>query len=585
VSECASRTFSAGYLSQDPERGAAAFVWGTWGLLTLAAIVFVACYGSNVPVWDDYSIVPQLAGIRPVSIPWLWEQNNEHRIPLPKLILSAADRLAGNDVRAGMFLSVGSLSCLSAALIALASKLPGGTRSPDSLFPLLLLSVGQATNLLWSHQFHHALSITVGTAYLLPIVAQATWPGRSTVVLAGLGLALLPLCGGTGLMFVPGLELWLLGMAVANFRFPNPSRGLRVATVVSAMLPGLVVAIFYFRGFQKGIYPAAPGGIVDNLRTGLQFLTGGVGIPGAVLWPWSGIVTLGLIALCVIFLGWESLARPDERPRIFGLTAFLLSQLTIAGAVGWGRGWSGSMAGFQDRFVTMAIPLWCWIVFALRLYMPSTIGRLLLTSLFASLCACAWPNTQAGLQHGRDTSARARALSTDIAAGMPAYRIVRKYVPFLHPDQDELSRFLPMMRQGKLGPFGALQDSPNFRPTSLPVGSARLHLAHWEGNTAHVTGVDPQITYTLPQPRLVAGIRIKYAHKNPQGSPGRFQLSWRRSGQTNYDEAQRYANWNLPTGEGRETTIWIDDLVDQFRIQPDNQPCEFRIDGITLLEP
>ncbi len=415
------RTQSTVHRSKDPEPGAAVFVWGIWGLLTLAAAGFVAHYGSNVPVWDDYSIVPQLAGAQPISFAWLWEQCNEHRIPLPKLILLSADRLAGNDVRAGMLLSVAFFSALSAALIALASNLPGGTRSSDALIPVLLLTVGQATNLLWSHQLLHSLSITLGTAYLLPIVARASWPGRWPTVLAGFGLALLPLCGGTGLMFVPGLALWMFGIAIASFRFPNPRRGLHLATVIALMLPGLAVSIFYFRGFHKGIYPAAPDGIFDNLRTGLQFLTGGIGTPGAVLWPWSGIVTLGLIALCVIFLGWGWLVRPDERPRIFGLAAFLLSQFTIAGAVGWGRGWSGSMAGFQDRFITMAIPLWCWFVFVFRLYMPSTIGRLLLNGLFAGLCACAWPNTQAGLQHGRDTSARQKRLRVILP---PACRLI-----------------------------------------------------------------------------------------------------------------------------------------------------------------
>ena len=175
-------------------------------------------------------------------------------------------------------------------------------------------------------------------------------------------------------------------------------------------------------------------------------------------------------------------------------------------------------------------------------------------------------------------------LARDVTAGMPAYRVIKKYTPFLHPDHDELSRFLPIMRQGKLGPFESLRIPPDFRSSVLPVKSARLHMVRWEGNTVHVTGVDPQIIYALSKPRMVAGIRIRYAHKNAQGAPARFQLAWKRPDQADYLEAQRYAQWNLPTGEGRETTIWIDDLIEQFRIQPDNQPCEFRIDEINLLE-
>jgi hypothetical protein len=573
-----------GRTSEGPEPGAMAFVWGAWGLLTLAVIGFVAHFGSNVPVWDDYNIVRELAGDRPVTVEWLWEQCNEHRIALPKLILLYVDRLAGNDVRAGMFLSVVSLSGLSAALIGLSARLPGGNRPSDALFPLLLLNVGQAPNLLWSHQFIHALSITLGTAYLLPIVGRPSWPGRMTVVLAGVGMAHLPLCGGTGLMFVPGLGLWLSGAAVAEARSQRPGRWLRVGTNVAAMLPGLALTALYFRGFRKGLYPQAPGGMLDGLRTGLQFLTGGIGIPAAVLWPWSGAVTLGLIALSSVFLGRAWVLRPDERPRVFGVSAFLVAMLALAAAVGWGRGWAGNLAGFQERYVTMAIPLWCWFPFVFRLYTPPYIGRLVPNTMFAAMCACSWPNTEAGLQYGRNGAAETAALSSDLMAGMPAYRIVKKYTPFLHPDQDEVARVLPIMRMGRLGPFGSLRDSPSFRADPVPLTPSQLYLTRWEHNTAYVTGVDPQITFKLPRPRPVAGIRIRYAHTNRQGAPARFQLSWKRPGQSQYINTQRYANWNLPTGEGRETTIWVDDVVEQFRIQPDNQPCEFRIDEITLLE-
>ena len=97
----------------------------------------------------------------------------------------------------------------------------------------------------------------------------------------------------------------------------------------------------------------------------MQFLTGGIGIPAPMLWPWSGGVTLGLMALSLVFLGRAWAFRPAERPRIFGLAAFLLAMLALGAAVGWGRGWAGDQAGFQERYITMATPLLCWIAFAL----------------------------------------------------------------------------------------------------------------------------------------------------------------------------------------------------------------------------
>ena len=570
--------------TEAPEPGARSFVWGAWGLLTLAAMAFVARYGSEVPVWDDYVIVPVLAGDRPVTLDWLWAQANEHRIALPKLILLCADRLAGNDIRAGMFLSVATLAALAASLIALAARLPGGTHPSDAFLPLLLLHLGHATNLLWSYQLSVILPTALGVAFLVPIVGRMSWPGPATAVPAGLGLGLLPLCGGNGLMFVPALALWLLAASWAQARSGRPGGGRRGALIALAVVPGLTLTSLYFVGFRKGLHPEAPGGAFDGLRAGLQFLSVGVGMPAAMAWPWSGAATLGLVASALGFLGRAWLRLPRERPRIFGLVAFLLAVLALAGAVGWGRGWAGDRAGFQDRYITMATPLWCWMAFAFRLYAPTALSRLIPNVLFAALCVLAWPNVRDGIEHGRDISGRAEALAQDLRSGVPAYRIVRRHTPFLHPSQDEAARFLPILRRAGIGPFGSLRADPPFRETRWPLEPTSVSLARWEGTTAHVTGVDPQITFKLPGPRPVAGIRIKYSHANSQGAPGRFQLAWKRPDQPGYSDERRYANWNLPTGEGKETTIWIDDTLDQFRIQPDNQPCEFRIDEIVILE-
>jgi hypothetical protein len=372
-------------------------------------------------------------------------------------------------------------------------------------------------------------------------------------------------------------------MSVAVARSNHPDRRRRLASLVAAMLPGLAIAILYFRGFRKGLHPPAPSGVLDALRTALQFLAGGIGQPASALWPWSVWLTLGLIFVSLICLVYSWIRHREERHRVFGLICFLISILTIAGAVGWGRGWAGETAGFQDRYITMAIPIWCWFAIVFRVCTPASIGRLLQNFLFTLACACIWPNTVAGVQHGQEKSAWIKSLVHDISAGMSEYQVVRKYTPRLHPDQDELSRLLPIMRRARLGPFGALRPSPSFRAIPLPVKPADVRLAVWEGTTAHITGVDPQLVYTLSSPRTIAGIRLKYAHKNRQGAPARFQLSWKRPGQVSYNDQQRYANWTLPTGDGHETTIWVDDLVEQFRIQPDNQPGEFRIDGITLL--
>jgi hypothetical protein len=46
---------------------ASLFVWGIWMLMFAAAIGFVWQYGSNVPSWDDWDMVPTMTGYQPVT--------------------------------------------------------------------------------------------------------------------------------------------------------------------------------------------------------------------------------------------------------------------------------------------------------------------------------------------------------------------------------------------------------------------------------------------------------------------------------------------------------------------------------------
>ena len=60
-------------------------VLGVWLALLVAALTFVDRYGSNVPSWDGWDMVPTLTGHQPITAEWLWSQHNEHRVPLPGL--------------------------------------------------------------------------------------------------------------------------------------------------------------------------------------------------------------------------------------------------------------------------------------------------------------------------------------------------------------------------------------------------------------------------------------------------------------------------------------------------------------------
>lgn len=82
------------------DRGAAVFVWGIWALMRLGALVFISKYAGHVPFWDDWNLVPARTGNQRLTAAWLWEPINEHRIPLPKLLLIALYKLTYYDFRA-----------------------------------------------------------------------------------------------------------------------------------------------------------------------------------------------------------------------------------------------------------------------------------------------------------------------------------------------------------------------------------------------------------------------------------------------------------------------------------------------------
>jgi hypothetical protein len=572
---------------REPEPGARLFVWAVFGVLALLTVAFVARFGTDVPMWDDYEFVPAVVGEQPLSFGWLWEQCNEHRIPLPKLVLVETCRAAGNDVRAGMAASVAVLAVLAALMLVLAGRLPGGARPSDGVFALLLLNLGQAPNLLWSIQFVHVIATGIGTAVLILIAWRARWPGPLTAAIVGVALALLPLCGGTGLLYVPAMACWLLAASLVEARSNRPAARWRALVIAIATIPGVALCVFYLQGFRPSEHRAAAGGLSDCARTALQFLTGGIGEPASLGWPYSGAATFGLTVLALGALARSWLIQPQERCRVFGLVTFLAALLTIAAGVGWGRGWAGPVAGFQNRYVTMAAPLWCWLVIVFRLHAPPTAGGLLANALFVAACVLVWPNADSGLKRGRQGAEAARELTQDVRSGVPPYGIVARYAPFLHSSQDEIARLLPMLRRTKVGPFRFLRSNPPLVETRLPVAPTALSLARWDAatQTAHVTGVDPKLTYVLAAPRRVAGVRIRYAHSNAEGAPARFQFEWRRPAQPAYVGTQRSANWALPTGTHRETTVWIDDVLAEFRIQPDNQPCDFHIDEIVAISP
>jgi hypothetical protein len=107
--------------------GACWFEWAVWGAMLLAALAFVWKFGSNVPYWDEWQMVPRLTGEQPVDAGWLWASHSGHRIPFPKLLLVTAYKVTGSDFRVGMYANVLALGAVALAMIRAAKGLRGSS--------------------------------------------------------------------------------------------------------------------------------------------------------------------------------------------------------------------------------------------------------------------------------------------------------------------------------------------------------------------------------------------------------------------------------------------------------------------------
>lgn len=569
-----------------PARGAAWFVWSAWALLITAALALVAGYGRDVPFYDELSLVPVLAGEQPITAEWLWSAHNGHRLPLPRLLLLGLLRLTGCDFRAGMYVNVVALGGLALAMIRTAQGVRGRPAYTDAFFPLVLLHWGHAQNLLWTWQVVLVLPVALAGVLLLLIVRPGTRLAPAGAAGAGAALLALPLCGVSGLVYVPALALWLGGVAVQQWRSPaRTGRGWGVAIgALAAAALGLVA--YYLVDYQYASYYRDSWRLSVLWRTGLQFLTGGFGPAGQLFWPLSGWVVLGLFVLTggrLLLLCRRG--RPGERARAVGLLLFLAAVGCLAASVGAGR----PGAGFAPRYYVLAAPALCGVYFAWTVGNPRADGRLAPTALFTLAALTFSYNFQQGRTYAEDHRDKADALERDLAAGEPVYQILARHAATLYPYpfgegsmfHDWLDDCLRQLHRAGIGKFRLMRtEPPDFQEVPLPLGAALVR----PGEAG--TDQKPYRLLALSRPRFAYAIRVHF--RGP--AQREVRVYWAKEAQEHLTPSRRciqYSTWGVDAerpGE-RMTTVWVCDTVAQVGLQPQDEPGSFEVTGVALLVP
>ncbi len=323
------------------QRSVTAFVWAVWLTLLLIDLLVLAKFGRKIPIFEDWLLVPPLTGNEPNLAGWLWEQNNEHRIPVPRLILLGLLKLTGGDWRTGMLFDIILLSLLSVALILVARRLrKGRTILADALFPIVLLSLGNWENLYWNWQVTFILPLALTCALLLIIVTIEKEFRPISMIAAGVVLILLPLNGANGLLWLPSSLLYFTYYGARCWLgSPRGSSTHRAAGfLLAAIVISVVITALYFVGLTRPGWSTNPG-ILLIIDATLQILALGIGpvarsarIPAIAITVLIFIPTTMILARAAYrFLG------SKEEMRVIGLLAFLGNGMLFAIAIGYGR--------------------------------------------------------------------------------------------------------------------------------------------------------------------------------------------------------------------------------------------------------
>ena len=453
-------------------------VLGVTLLLLAMALASVGRWGYNIGLAEDWFMVPALTGNEPDLLAWLWSQNNEHRLPVQRLVYLGLLHLT-QDFRAGMVLSQLLLAGLGLALAWAAARARGRPRWRDALYPLALLHLGHWENLIWGWQIQFVWS-TVLAGLVLVLVARPEPLDLRSGLAASLLLALLPLSGANGIVVAAAMAPWLATHAavrlgcdrIGPLRLAAP--GVRAdrrtgwVLLAGALLPYLLIAI-YFIGYERPDWTpplAAPREFLAAAKVYFAYALG-PGTRGLALLPAAlavtGFIALGgLLALRAAFGG-----PPEERLRAGGLFLFIGVGVALGIAVALARGGYGQR--MQDRYALFAALPLLGAAFACEIYAPRRLGAAAVTALAIGLVVL-WPsNIRAGFEWRSYYLRGMRAVETDMAAGVPIPEMAARHRPFLmHWDEDGLRARMRMLREAGIGPFAAARDMPDPDPDPGP---------------------------------------------------------------------------------------------------------------------
>ncbi len=428
------------------------------------ALASMVIWTRNIGIEEDWSMVDPWLGRESDLFAWAWSQNNEHRLPIGRLIYLALLR-ATDDFRSGMVASQLLLAGLSLILIKVAIRARGGEpHLSDVLFPLALLNLGHWENLLWGWQIQFVSSVFL-SGLLLATVASAPRPGPRASLAAGAAIALLPMSGANGIVLALGMAPWALFTA-----FLHRDEDRRSSALLSG---GAFLAIagtaLYFTGYVRPPWSPPPADSWQFYHATQAYFAMATGTwarplqitPG--VWTGSPDGLAALFVLAVLALG-ASLALfafvrrfrfADSRS--LGLLAFISCNILLGVIIAYSR---GALPYYMpSRFALFATLPFLAAIFAVQLYgpkRPASVFSALIAVVFLALLPF---NTRSGFEWRNWYVAGIEQFEADLARNLPLEEIAERNTDhLLHSCDGCLQRHLRHLRAAGVEPYASIQD-------------------------------------------------------------------------------------------------------------------------------
>ncbi|HLW67288.1 MAG TPA: glycosyltransferase family 87 protein [Gemmataceae bacterium] len=437
------------------QHGPRAFVLAVWLLMSLFAVRHIARYGRNIPIGDDFTLIPYWTGEKPVTLAYLWAQHNEHRVPFYKLILVPLGWLTKADVRAGMWLNFILLSAAALVMALQLGRIRGRNYWTDAIVPLLLLHLGHTRTFTFTGMLHPVGCTTINFMILLLI---GSVPREGISMRRALALVLAIAClsgwGANSLAVVPLLGVWLAYAGRHQWRQRRSVGVILLAGAVSAWaLCGLYLADWH----RNPGHPVSPGW-KQSLWSAINVLSlasGHVNTSHRVLYACAVAVAI-LIALVIALRTIRR--RPGERLRTSGILTVLAGLLAMALAIGHARTWYADTASFGIHYVLVMSPLLVATYLIVTLNAPVRVAPLLQASLLTLVAIAAWQNYRPGEKWGGEMRQIVRAIEVEIRAGEPPERVALKCMA-IHPSPPIVAAGLRSLQEARMGPYARCYQS------------------------------------------------------------------------------------------------------------------------------